>query len=88
VKRKLRLMARLKSFYKHDGRCYYCGQRMFVDEFTIDHLYPVSKGGSDHPDNLVPACLPCNTLKGDTPIHLFKLKYFKNYKLYYEEVRL
>lgn len=27
---------------------------------TVDHVVPRSKGGTNHDDNLVPACLECN----------------------------
>lgn len=42
-------------------RCAYCGTN---ENLTIDHLIPKSKGGQDHPSNLVLACLPCNNRKG------------------------
>ncbi len=32
---------------------------------TVDHVRPRSRGGSDDPENLVTACRPCNTQKGD-----------------------
>lgn len=43
--------------------CAYCGGRAN----TVDHLQPVSRGGSDQPSNLVAACGRCNRQKGDTP---------------------
>lgn len=42
-------------------RCAYCGSG---ENLTIDHLVPRSKGGQDHPSNLVLACLTCNNRKG------------------------
>lgn len=46
-----------------DGqRCAYCGD---IDgPFQYDHLFPVSRGGSDEATNLVLACMPCNMAKG------------------------
>lgn len=41
-------------------RCRYCGR----PATSIDHVVPVSKGGKDEPDNLVPACRSCNSSKG------------------------
>jgi hypothetical protein len=33
--------------------------------FTKDHIVPRSKKGSNHPDNLVTMCAPCNGAKAD-----------------------
>ncbi len=41
--------------------CAYCGA---TDQIEIEHVIPYSKGGKTEPDNLVPACLPCNRSKG------------------------
>lgn len=48
---------------QRDGhKCSYCGA---VDvRLQLDHIFPRSRGGSDTPDNLTPACKPCNTSKG------------------------
>lgn len=43
-------------------RCWYCGCSGIV--FELDHIMPRSRGGSDDPENLVPACGPCNRSKG------------------------
>lgn len=32
---------------------------------TIDHVWPLSAGGTDHEDNLQTLCLDCNQQKGD-----------------------
>jgi len=46
-----------------DGRCcQYCGAE---DATTVDHVIPISKGGTDEPDNLVAACTRCNYSKGN-----------------------
>lgn len=42
--------------------CQYCGQE---DATTVDHIVPISKGGTDEPDNLVAACTRCNYSKND-----------------------
>lgn len=49
--------------YKRDGnKCQYCGS---TKNLTIDHVIPKSKSGKDTWDNLVVACSPCNSKKGD-----------------------
>jgi len=40
--------------------CIYCG---IEEGLTIDHIIPISKGGENTLDNIVPACLPCNNEK-------------------------
>ena len=32
---------------------------------TVDHIIPKDKGGGDSWENLVAACIPCNTKKGN-----------------------
>ena len=41
--------------------CAYCGKN--GDELVIEHIIPISKGGSHTIDNIVPAHLACNTRK-------------------------
>lgn len=41
-------------------QCRYCE----APAQTIDHVWPRSRGGDDHPNNLVPACSQCNSTKG------------------------
>jgi 5-methylcytosine-specific restriction endonuclease McrA len=49
--------------YKRDDHmCQYCGS---FKELTIDHVIPRSRGGVDSWENMVVACMPCNTHKGD-----------------------
>ena len=47
----------------HGEECFYC-QTEGVD-LEIDHIHPVSRGGSNHYRNLVPACKSCNSSKGN-----------------------
>jgi 5-methylcytosine-specific restriction endonuclease McrA len=56
-------------------RCVYCGATLDLEFATIDHVYPLAKGGSTTPGNLVVACGPCNRLKGDMLPHEFFLRY-------------
>ena len=42
--------------------CVYCGQS--GRPLTIDHKIPISRGGTNSIENLVPACKSCNCRKG------------------------
>ena len=42
------------------GECVFCGSK---ENITIDHLIPISKGGSNEINNLFPACRSCNSSK-------------------------
>jgi len=46
-------------------RCAYCQTPLAGRHRTKDHLRPLSRGGSQNPDNLVPACRSCNSRKKD-----------------------
>lgn len=48
---------------EHGGRCVYCGRTDV--KLTRDHVIPVTKGGSNDISNIVPACQPCNSRKGN-----------------------
>lgn len=49
-------------FLRDRYRCQYCGERR---RLTIDHVHPVSRGGQDWWTNVVAACDPCNSKKGN-----------------------
>jgi len=42
-------------------RCVSCGS---WEGLSLDHIHPLSKGGSDDPDNLQTMCRSCNSAKG------------------------
>ena len=50
---------------RYAGRCAYCGAAS--DELTVDHVVPLSKGGSNAIENIVPACFSCNSAKHTKP---------------------
>ena len=45
-------------------RCVYCGTALGLEDATLDHVFPLSKGGNHAAGNLVAACQCCNQLKG------------------------
>ena len=60
-------------FYQFGGRCFYCGQKIQIENMHIDHMIPKSKGGSNG-DNLVASCAECNLVKGDLDVEEFRNK--------------
>jgi hypothetical protein len=45
-----------------DGcQCKVCGS---IESLTLDHVLPLSRGGTDEPDNLQILCRSCNSRKG------------------------
>jgi 5-methylcytosine-specific restriction endonuclease McrA len=53
----------LAQYERQSGACYWCDAEVGQD-YHVDHVVPLSKGGSDGPDNLVIACPTCNLRKG------------------------
>jgi len=54
---------------KRDGfRCKYCGRTAVAIALEVDHVVPVSEGGTDEPENLITACFECNRGKGAVPL--------------------
>lgn len=50
---------------RRDGfKCRYCHAVEVL--LTVDHVTPISLGGTDHPSNLVACCDDCNTGKAST----------------------
>lgn len=61
-----------QRLYKiQDGKCAYCGQHRNHKYMTLDHIIPLSKGGTDNLDNLQCTCKKCNSFKGDMLPHEF-----------------
>lgn len=50
---------------EQDGFCVGCRADLFVTGYHVDHIYPLSKGGANSPDNLQLLCPSCNRSKGD-----------------------
>ena len=51
-------------------RCAWCGIRC-AEDYHVDHVTPLAKGGTNWPDNLCIACPTCNMSKKDKMPHEF-----------------
>ena len=54
-------------FGQQEELCAGCKEMFPFRNFTIDHMVPQSRGGTDHVGNLQLLCGACNSLKGDRP---------------------
>lgn len=61
--------ADIRGLYaEQEGRCFYCGIPIYLElsgDVHVDHVIPISRGGSNSVDNLVCACASCNLSKKD-----------------------
>ena len=62
-----------------DSKCCYCGK----EATSLDHIVPRFRSGSTTRNNLIPACVSCNTNKGSEEMEAW----FRKQK-FYEESRL
>lgn len=58
---KVDLRAWGEKLKEYEGKCAICGS---ADDITIDHIIPLSKGGTNDISNLQPLCRSCNCSKG------------------------
>lgn len=68
--RPIRISLNKENIWKRDGaRCAYCGIDLKLNDVTLDHVHPKSKGGTDSWTNIVAACVSCNSKKADELLH-------------------
>lgn len=56
----------LRMYDEQEQRCAYCGTAIYwgvLHDIHIDHVLPLSRGGSNNPDNLALTCADCNLAK-------------------------
>lgn len=59
-----RIILSRKNILRRDAhKCQFCGRSDLP--LTVDHVFPVSRGGEESWENLVCACVDCNNRKGD-----------------------
>ena len=58
---------RRKLWVDQDRRCGWCGKEIAFADATIEHLLPLSAGGSNYITNLICACWQCNHIRKDQP---------------------
>jgi hypothetical protein len=69
------------KFFRCGMRCYYCHKPLLIEEAEKEHQLPISRGGSDSIDNVVPACKDCNRRKGTRTDEEFKAAFSKALEL-------
>lgn len=52
----------LEKYAQQGGLCYWC-QIPVPDSYHVDHVIPISRGGSNWPSNIVITCASCNLRK-------------------------
>ncbi|HII95331.1 MAG TPA: hypothetical protein HA367_06325 [Candidatus Methanofastidiosum sp.] len=72
--------------FKRDGfQCAYCGKTPPEVILEVDHIDPVSKGGSDDINNLITACFDCNRGKKNIKLDKIPAKLNENLEILKEK---
>ena len=64
-RRRFTAKERRDIYIRDKGTCGICGRFVPPDSFTVDHIVPISKGGTYDYSNLQCCCRKCNQLKDD-----------------------
>lgn len=76
-KRHIRVWLRTRAGESQNWRCCWCGKKTELgaenkgNSATLEHIIPVSKGGTNDFENLALACFKCNHKRGDMSIDDF-----------------
>lgn len=57
-----------EQYKRQKGCCYYCGRKL-GKRYHVDHVIPITRGGTNDPSNLVIACPYCNRSKANKLPH-------------------
>jgi hypothetical protein len=69
---------RLMVLERDKRKCTYCLIDVSEDSYVLDHIIPVSKGGTNRKFNLVTSCEGCNQRKQDEDAIQFLLSNYRN----------
>lgn len=61
---------------KTDCKCAHCGKTLNEETMTIDHIFPISKGGDNNEYNILPLCEKCNYIKSNYVYNLYDFYFF------------
>ncbi len=56
---------RAAALKRSGGVCACCGKKLTTKTMTMDHIIPISRGGTNNAENLIALCEPCNKQKGN-----------------------
>lgn len=58
-------VSRLEIMGRDGGECYLCGRELSIHDANLEHVIPLTRGGSHTPDNIKIAHGLCNKKKGE-----------------------
>lgn len=65
-RRRMPRFSKYNVFLRDTFHCQYCLTQFPRSQLTLDHVLPLSKGGTTSWENIVTACSPCNAKKGNS----------------------
>lgn len=66
----------LQKMKDQRGKCYWCKKKIEGKQYDVDHIFALSKGGSNNPENICISCKPCNSHKHAKEPHEFNGRLF------------
>jgi hypothetical protein len=74
-RREFSLKERAEILKKTDCKCAHCGIKLVPETMTVEHIYPLDRGGDHSEFNLVALCKGCNSSKSN---YIYEIdKYYK-----------
>jgi hypothetical protein len=65
MRKSISIKTRFEVFKRDGFKCVYCGNTPNESKLEIDHIVPVSKGGTNLIQNLIRSCFDCNRGKSN-----------------------